>query len=109
MRRVNQFLISLLISVIALLTTIIIGFNVPYSNTTQFPNGMGGQIGGMMGQTTTIATSTLTAGYFWTLIAALAAWVVISLAGFVYYLAYPQINITPVKASNLTPQHVGTT
>lgn len=109
MRRVNQFLISLLISVIALLTVTIIGFNVPYSNTTQFPNGMGGQMGGMMGQTTTIATSTATAGYFWTLIAALAAWVVISLAGFIYYLAYPQINITPVKASNLTPQHVGTT
>ncbi len=106
MRRVNQFLISLLISVIALLTTIIIGFNVPYSNTTQIPNWMGGQMGGMMGQTTTIATSTATAGYFWTLTAALAAWVIISLAGFVYYLAYPQINPSTAKTANLAHQQV---
>jgi uncharacterized membrane protein len=103
MRRVNQFLISLLTSVIALLTATIIGFNVPYADTNQHSNGMGG----MMGQTTTtIATSSATAGYFWTTIAVLAAAVVISIAGFAYYLAYPQIKIGTVNAANLAPHQV---
>jgi predicted transcriptional regulator len=109
MRRVNLFLVSLLISVIALLVTIIIGFNVPYSNTGQFGNWMGGQMGGgMMGQTS-IATSTLTAGYFWTLVATLSAWTVISIAGLAYYLAYPQINMGSVKAASFTPQQTNVT
>ena len=104
MRRVNLFLFSLLISIIALLATIIIGFNVPYTNS-QF-NWMGGGMGGgMMGQNTlTIATSSSTAGYFWTLVAALTAWVVISIAGLAYYIAYPQINMTAIKPVNFTPQ-----
>jgi uncharacterized membrane protein len=105
MRRVNLFLISLLASVITLLTVTIIGFNVPYTTTNQYGNGMGNMGGGMMGQTTTtIATSTATAGYFWTLVAALTAWVIISVAGLAYYLAYPQINMAAVKTANLTPQ-----
>jgi uncharacterized membrane protein len=107
MRRVNLFLISLLISVIALLVTIIIGFNVPYSNTGQFGNWMGG---GMMGQTTTtIATSTATAGYFWTIVATLSAWAVISIAGLAYYLAYPQIKMGSVKTASFVPQQANVT
>jgi hypothetical protein len=105
MRRVNLFLISLLASVITLLTVTIIGFNVPYTTTNQFGNGMGG---GMMGQTTTtIATSTATAGYFWTLVAALTAWVIISVAGLAYYLIYPQPQIGNVKMPDLAGAQSG--
>jgi hypothetical protein len=107
MRRVNLFLFNLLISVIALLTTIIIGFNVPYTTTTQEQHGMGGQMGGMGQFTTTIATSSATSGYFWTLVAALAAWVIISVAGLAYYLIYPQAKIGAVNPANFATPQIG--
>jgi hypothetical protein len=108
MRRVNLFLINLLASVITLLTVTIIGFNVPYTTTNQFGNGMGNMGGGMMGQTT-IATSTATAGYFWILVAALTAWVIISVAGLAYYLIYPQPKIGTVKMPDTPTSPVGMT
>jgi len=100
MRRVNLFLVLLVASTIALLTLTIIGFNVPYS-TTQQHNGMGS--GGMMGQTqTTIATANETSGYFWTAFAALSSFLAVSVVGFAYYLAYPQVKLAANPAVNQT-------
>ncbi|MGD6809589.1 MAG: helix-turn-helix transcriptional regulator [Candidatus Bathyarchaeia archaeon] len=117
MKRVNLSLISLLASVIALLTLTIIGFNVPYSSTSQYPNSMGDHMSGMMGQTaTSIATANETSGYFWTAFAVISAVLAISVVCFAYYLAYPQVKIGPVnntknqastQTSNITPSTNG--
>jgi uncharacterized membrane protein len=101
MKRVNLFLVLLVASTIALLTLTIIGFNFPYSSTTQQHNGMGS---GMMGQSqTTIATANETSGYFWTAFAALSALLAVSVVGFAYYLAYPQVKLAANLQVNLTP------
>jgi uncharacterized membrane protein len=98
MKRVNLSLISLLASVIALLTLTIIGFNVPYSSISQYPNSMGDHMSGMMGQTaTSIATANETSGYFWTAFAVISVVLAISVVCFAYYLAYPQVKIGPVN------------
>lgn len=108
MKRVNLFLVMLVASIVALLALTIIGFNVPVENTTQNHNGMGG----MMGQNqTTIATDSSTSGYFWAAFSVLSALIVVSLVGFVYYLAFPQIKTGNIKTyANITsPQPVSTT
>ncbi len=94
MRRVNVFLASLITTITALITLTVIGFNVSSpTQTTQYGSGWMGQMSGMMGQTgTTIATGN-SAGYFWTLFAVVVAFVIVSVVGLVYYLAYPQMRI----------------
>jgi len=101
MKRVNLFLVMLVASIVALLALTIIGFNVPVENATQNHNGMGG----MMGQNqTTLATDSSTSGYFWAAFTVLSALIVVSLVGFVYYLAYPQIKISPIHThENIAP------
>lgn len=107
MRRVNLFLALLLASTIALLTLTIVGFNVPYGSSTQQHNGMG-QGSGMMGQTqTTIATAAQTSGYFWTTFAVVAALLAVSVVGFAYYLAYPQVKIGGATIANQTAFQTG--
>lgn len=104
-----MFLAILVASTIALLTLTIIGFNVPYSSATQQQhNGMGQ---GMMGQTsTTLATASSTSGYFWTAFAVLSAVLAVSIAGFAYYIAYPQIKIAnPNTGTTTATQTVNTT
>jgi uncharacterized membrane protein len=111
MKRANLFLVILIASIIALLALTIIGFNVPVNNSVQDHNGMGNQMSGM-GQThTTIATDSSTSGYFWTAFAVLSALIVVSLVGFVYYLAFPQIKISSINTHRniAAPQPVSTT
>jgi uncharacterized membrane protein len=94
MRRVNIFLASLLTTITALIILTVIGFNVSSSTqpNQQYPSWMG-QMSSMMGQTgTTVATGN-SAWYFWTLFAVAVAFVIVSVIGLVYYMAYPQIKV----------------
>ncbi len=93
MRRVNVFLASLITTITALIILTIIGFNVssPSTQATQHQSGMGGQMSGMMGQATTIATSN--SGWYWPLFAVTVALVLVSVVGLAYYMTYPQMRI----------------
>ena len=99
MRRVNVFLVSLITTITALVILTVIGFGIssPTQTTQQNPGWMG-QMSGMMGQTgTTIATGN-SAGYFWTLFTVVVAFVIVSVIGSIYYMAYPQMRIGMVNS-----------
>jgi predicted PurR-regulated permease PerM len=103
MKRVNLFLILLIIAVATLIASTVIGFAL-FSTTQNYygwmsqmwgnsnTNGYSG-IGGMMGQTPTSTTNSGTMlPYYGVLFATLIAITIISVIGIAYYLVYPQIR-----------------
>jgi predicted PurR-regulated permease PerM len=102
MKRVNLFLIVLIVSIAALIASTAIGFAI-FAQTQNSNNWMsqmfgagnnGGGMGGMMGQTgTPQAASDAWLPYFGVLFAVLITVTVVGIVGVAYYLVYPQIKM----------------
>jgi uncharacterized membrane protein len=109
MKRVNIFLVTVSVSIAAIVALTAVGFVVFASNsaTQQNPSNwmqrMWGS-GGMMGQNSYVATSTDSMlPYFGVAFAVLIALTVLGLVGLGYYLLYPQIRVgvvPPAMVSN---------
>ncbi len=113
MKRVNLFLVLLIVAAAALITATAIGFaifsqnnqNNPYGWMSQMwgqsanGNGYGG-MGGMMGATPTPTPATATLlPFFGVVFAVLIAIAVLGVVGVSYYLVYPQIRTGKLAAS----------
>jgi len=111
MKRVNVFLILLILSITALVTSTIVGFII-FAQTPAQNNWMGQMWGssGMMGQNGNVGNNATTATAnawlptFGIIFALLIVLIVASIVGVAYYLLYPQIRVgtaptTPVVAS----------
>ena len=106
MKRVNLFLIVLIVSLAALISLTAIGFAIFTSNQSgqQYSNNWFGQMmggmGGMMGQTQTGVTAASTnplLPYFGVLFVILIGTTIVGIAGLAYYLLYPQIRMGAVQ------------
>ena len=111
MKRVNVFLILLILSITALITSTIVGFII-FAQTPAQNNWMGQMWGssGMMGQNGNVGNNATTATAnawlptFGIIFALIIVLIVASIVGVAYYLLYPQIRVgtaptTPVVAS----------
>jgi len=111
MKRVNVFLILLILSITALITSTIVGFII-FAQTPAQNNWMGQMwgSGGMMGQNGNVGNNTTTSTAnawlptFGIIFALIIVLIVASIVGVAYYLLYPQIRVgtaptTPVVAS----------
>jgi hypothetical protein len=106
MRRVNIFLILLIVSIAALIAQMAIGFAIftsaqanPYSWMNQMFHNSGAS-GGMMGQGGSMSVNPLMP-YFGALFIVLVSLVIVGVVGLTYYLIYPQIPVgTTHKAEN---------
>jgi hypothetical protein len=110
MKRVNVFLILLIVSIAALIAQMAIGFAVftssqanPYSWMNQmFHNtGYGGN-GGMMGQGGSTSVNPLMP-YFGALFIVLVSLVIVGVIGLTYYLVYPQIPVGTIHNAENQP------
>src|SRR5512138_1618444 len=124
MRRVNAFLIILIVAITALIASTAIGFALfssaqnPYSWMQQMwsgnnNNGYGGMMGsgnGMMGGTgsTTPTATSASLPYFGVLFAVLIGVTVVGIVGVTYYLVYPQIRMgaTPIAVTTTAPTNM---
>jgi predicted transcriptional regulator len=111
-KRVNAFLILLIISLAALIAATAIGFTLfasnqnPYNWMSQMWGGSGsnyGGMGGMMGETGTVPpTNNPALPYFGALFAILIGLTVVGVVGIGYYLLYPQIRVGTVGVIQTT-------
>ncbi len=124
MRRVNAFLIILIIAITALIASTVLGFalfsqeQTPYNwmsqmwsgqTTTGTTNaGMGGMMGGV--GSTTVAATNAWLPYFGVLFAVLIGVTVVGVVGISYYLVYPQIHMgsAPQTAAISFPTNAAT-
>jgi hypothetical protein len=111
MRRVNFFLVTLIVSLVAMVAVTAIGFAIfttaqnPYNWMSQMwggtnpytgTNGMGG---GMMGQTSTQTPANPLMSYFGVIFAVLIGVTFVGIIGLGYYITYPQIRTGNTSAS----------
>jgi predicted transcriptional regulator len=111
MKRVNAFLIILIVAITALIASTALGFAMfsqtqnPYSWMQQMwsgnnANGYNGGYGGMMGGNSTTATTTSTwLPYFGVMFAVLIGVTILGIVGVAYYLVYPQIRMGAAPAT----------
>jgi uncharacterized membrane protein len=104
MKRVNVFLTILIASLAALIATTAAGFaifNANQQSQSDWMNQMWSGMGGMMGQTTTPATSAANTSllYFGVLFAVFIGLTVVGIVGLAYYLVYPQMRFGAAPAA----------
>ncbi len=104
MRRVNSFLVILIVSLVAMVALTAIGFAIftsaqnPYNWMRQMwggtnpYTGTGGIGGGMMGQTAAQTSANPLLSYFGVTFAVLIGVTAVGIIGLGYYIAYPQIR-----------------
>lgn len=94
MRRVNLFLVILVVSLVALVVVVAVGIAAFSSSPWNWYGGMmgDGSGGGMMGGTGGTVQSSA-AGYFWVAFVVLIGVVVVGVVGLAYYVAVPEIRV----------------